>query len=344
MNELELTHSGMVLGTPAYMSPEQFTGGNVDPRTDQFNFCVALYEALYGHRPFKGKTFDELGDNVCDGKISPAPHRSHVSGALRAIVLRGLSVRPGDRYPTMDALLDDLGSDRARKWRTVSIVSAVLAAALGLGIGADFIVRDRVSHENNQSFAATGVQIGRAFGLLAERFDTNANQMYHQVALRDVTNYRDQADFGLGTEEDDRITREGIREALRQVDWARSFLRVMKRTKRYPPIQDSIIAVADYKGRMLFTDGQGAGDRITDLQQIPWIKSAVSAQREKTMVLQATSDPKLQTSQLLGAKPHFKLAFIFARTVFSAPRKPGAERHARAGCRCELARRRHPAR
>ena len=56
-SQIDLTSTGSVLGTPAYMAPEQFTGGNVDPRTDQFNFCVALHEALYGARPFSGRSF-----------------------------------------------------------------------------------------------------------------------------------------------------------------------------------------------------------------------------------------------------------------------------------------------
>src|SRR5207237_64599 len=46
LGDLSLTRSGTVMGTPAYMAPEQFEGRNVDARTDQFNFCVALYEAL----------------------------------------------------------------------------------------------------------------------------------------------------------------------------------------------------------------------------------------------------------------------------------------------------------
>ncbi len=100
--DVNLTTEGSVLGTPAYMAPEQFAGGNVDSRTDQFNFCVALYEALYGHRPFDGKTFIELGDNVAAGKVKAAPANTRVSGGLHAIVLRGLAVKPGDRFPTMD--------------------------------------------------------------------------------------------------------------------------------------------------------------------------------------------------------------------------------------------------
>src|SRR5439155_2709426 len=98
ITDVDLTASGSVLGTPAYMAPEQFTGGNVDPRTDQFNYCVALYEALYGQRPFAGKSFEELGDNVCDGKVRQPPAKASVSSELRAILLRGLSIRPGDRF------------------------------------------------------------------------------------------------------------------------------------------------------------------------------------------------------------------------------------------------------
>ena len=306
ITELELTHSGMVLGTPAYMAPEQFTGGNVDPRTDQFNYCVALYEALYGQRPFKGKTYDELGDNVCDGKVRPPPPGSHVSRALRAIVMRGLSVRPGDRYPTMDHLLDELGRDRARAWRNLAIVSAVLAAALGLGIGADFIVRDRVSAENDQSFTATGVQVGRAFTLLAGRFDANANQMYLQVAIRDATSHRDQADFGLGDEKTDDESLLRVREQLVSQDWA---------LWRQVAGEELVVAVADYKGRLLFTTAAPDAWR-KDLQQIPWIKAAFAEGKEKTIVLQPSHDPHLAKTQLLGPSPKYKLAFFFSRTLF----------------------------
>ena len=132
--DVELTTSGSVLGTPAYMAPEQFSGGNVDPRTDQFNFCASLYEALYGERPFPGAKFDELAGNVIGGKLKPPPPGTQVSGGLRAIVVRGLSPKPSERFPSMDHLLAELGRDRARPWRRASIGAAALAAALVLGL------------------------------------------------------------------------------------------------------------------------------------------------------------------------------------------------------------------
>ncbi|HEU0033465.1 MAG TPA: serine/threonine-protein kinase [Kofleriaceae bacterium] len=308
--EIELTHSGMVLGTPAYMSPEQFTGGNVDPRTDQFNYCVALYEALYGERPFKGKSFDELGDNVCDGKIKPAPARSRVSGALRAILLRGLSVRPGDRYPTMDHLLDDLGRDRARPWRRLAFASAILAGTLAIGLAADFVVRDRVSQENNQSFAATGVQIGRAFRLLADRFNASANQIYYQQSVRDLTSYRDQADFGLGDEETDLQNRRLIHQGLVSQDWS-LFRQKTDQSDEY----QLEIAVADYKGRLSYTSANPEQWQA-DLQQLPWIKRAFAEGKDKALVLQPTNDPQLVKTGLLGKNPPFRLAIVFARTLW----------------------------
>src|SRR5207237_8474395 len=88
----QLTESGVMMGTPAYMAPEQFAGDLADERTDQFNFCVALYEALYGQRPFAGKTLNDLTNNVMAGRIREAPADSRVPGWLRRVLLRGLRV------------------------------------------------------------------------------------------------------------------------------------------------------------------------------------------------------------------------------------------------------------
>ncbi|MHB8876870.1 MAG: protein kinase domain-containing protein, partial [Myxococcaceae bacterium] len=103
-----LTQAGSLLGTPAYMAPEQLQGRPSDARTDQFSFCVALYEALYGERPLKGSTVAALTMSAELGLISPAPPDSKVPERLRRVLLRGLSSSPSARFPTMDALLTEL--------------------------------------------------------------------------------------------------------------------------------------------------------------------------------------------------------------------------------------------
>ena len=60
-----------MMGTPAYMAPEQFFGQATDARTDQFSFCVSLYEALYGERPFPGKKMRALTATLCRGRSAP---------------------------------------------------------------------------------------------------------------------------------------------------------------------------------------------------------------------------------------------------------------------------------
>jgi tetratricopeptide (TPR) repeat protein len=125
----ELTQQGAVLGTPAYMSPEQHLGLPTDARTDQFSFCVALYEALYGMPPFPADSLASLALAVVGGKVAEAPRDSQerVPVWLRRILLRGLMVDPGLRYPTMADLLDALARDpssKRRRW---------LAVAGGLG-------------------------------------------------------------------------------------------------------------------------------------------------------------------------------------------------------------------
>ena len=69
----QVTRAGSVLGTPAYMSPEQFRGHAVDVRADVFSFCVMLWEALMGERPFAGDTMIELAANVLTGVVRPVP-------------------------------------------------------------------------------------------------------------------------------------------------------------------------------------------------------------------------------------------------------------------------------
>ncbi|HEY6179059.1 MAG TPA: protein kinase, partial [Kofleriaceae bacterium] len=75
-----------IAGTPGYMAPEQFRGESADARTDQFNFCVALYRALYGQRPFTGDTLSELADEVTTGRLRPPPTARVPRWLARAVV------------------------------------------------------------------------------------------------------------------------------------------------------------------------------------------------------------------------------------------------------------------
>ena len=109
-----LTHEGVAVGTPLYMSPEQHLGEPVDGRSDQFSFCVALYEALYAQLPFVGKTVTSLRYNIVKGKILPRPPASKVAAPVHAALLRGLSTKPEDRFPSMRELLTALSFDEAR--------------------------------------------------------------------------------------------------------------------------------------------------------------------------------------------------------------------------------------
>jgi hypothetical protein len=295
-----------VLGTPAYMAPEQFSGGNVDPRTDQFNFCVALYEALYGSRPFGGKTFEELGDNVCAGRVRPAPARTKVSGGLRAIVLRGLSARPGDRFPTMDHLLGELVGDRARPWRRTALAAAALAGVLGLGLVADLVVRDRVGAQIEESFALTARQTNRAWDGLTARFDTSANQVYSLAVMREVSANRDNADFGLGEPQADAENLDRIHSELVSQDW--TLVQDFAGTQ-YP----TTIAVADSKGRMLYSSA-APGHGRSDLTKLPWVRTALT-QKDRTISLVRTDDPALVAAGLLGPSPTHSLGFLYTRTL-----------------------------
>jgi serine/threonine protein kinase len=126
----EISKHGAFVGTPAYMAPEQLAGARVDDRADQFSFCVALWEAVYGARPFVGKSVDRLVSAVMRGEIAAVPAGRRVPGWLRSALLRGLAAHPGDRFPAIDALLDALRRRPARR-RTLAWLAATAGAAAG---------------------------------------------------------------------------------------------------------------------------------------------------------------------------------------------------------------------
>ncbi len=135
-----LTLDGVVLGTPAYMAPEQHDGASVDARADQFAFCVALYEALYGERPFRAATYQELVLEVKQGHVREPARRTRAPVWLRTVLLRGLNPRPEARFASMDALLGALARDPAKR-RNRALGAGAIVVLTGLAMWG--LVRDR---------------------------------------------------------------------------------------------------------------------------------------------------------------------------------------------------------
>jgi tetratricopeptide (TPR) repeat protein len=127
--ETRLTVSGAFMGTPRYMAPEQFIGEAMDARSDQFSFCVALWEALYREWPFPGQDVEALAASVVAGSLRDPPAGSPVPPRIRAALARGLAASPADRHPSMDELLDELSA--APRRRRIGWIAAAAALAAG---------------------------------------------------------------------------------------------------------------------------------------------------------------------------------------------------------------------
>jgi predicted Ser/Thr protein kinase/tetratricopeptide (TPR) repeat protein len=136
-----LTATGEVLGTPAYMAPEQLAGEVATAASDQFSFCAALYRAVCGVLPYPGATVEEQRASRTAGRLAEPADGRNVPGWLRAVLARGVTMAPVDRYPSMTALLDELGRERGwRRWRVpiAVVVTAVVAlVTAGLAFGED---------------------------------------------------------------------------------------------------------------------------------------------------------------------------------------------------------------
>ena len=157
--------AGTRAGTPAYMSPEQFSGEPIDARSDQFSFCVALHEALFGERPFKGTNAVTIAAAVLNGDRRAPVMRRRVPAHIRVAIDRGLAVDRERRHPDMRALLAAL-TRRRSAWP--------VAGVLALGAGAVGVLAwpaDRVSTcEDGQVALGSAFDAGRR-AAVAEAFE-----------------------------------------------------------------------------------------------------------------------------------------------------------------------------
>ena len=130
--DASMTRTGTLVGTPAYMAPEQLAGRPADARSDVFSFCVALYEGLYGERPFAGVTPQELARAIELGDVRKPPSAARVPSWLGRVVLRGLEGLPESRPSDMRALLGALasGAARARRRRAAAALAAMACVSI----------------------------------------------------------------------------------------------------------------------------------------------------------------------------------------------------------------------
>jgi hypothetical protein len=141
----EMTRPGGVMGTPNYMSVEQYRGEVADERSDQFSFCAALYWSLFKQRPFEPQKMMGFVAEDAPGvpsPIRPAPSVRKVPSRVRRAIDRGMSLDPTHRFPSMALLLRELEASVQRTWRTPAAFGGALVAAV---VGGAVVVQRQVA-------------------------------------------------------------------------------------------------------------------------------------------------------------------------------------------------------
>ena len=173
--DTSMTRTGAIMGTPAYMAPEQHRSDTIDARTDQYSFCVALYEGIFGRRPFTGESLQALarskteeglpdpgahGEAAVDGVGQRVP--AHIYRTLR----QGTSADPDDRFPSMQDLLVALCPHQRPPARRL----LWLGLGLGLTVAAAIAVyawRAADPNDADQTAAPATPQVGKTARLTA---------------------------------------------------------------------------------------------------------------------------------------------------------------------------------
>ncbi|HEX5414354.1 MAG TPA: serine/threonine-protein kinase [Chloroflexota bacterium] len=126
-----------VAGTPAYMSPEQWEGGDVDGRSDEYSLGLMFYEMVTGRRPFTGETSAQLrAQHVSEPPPRPRQINPGIPGPVEEVILRALEKRPEDRYPRIEdfgaALLESVDRSRGMQLETKQMIVGAVPNVLAL--------------------------------------------------------------------------------------------------------------------------------------------------------------------------------------------------------------------
>jgi eukaryotic-like serine/threonine-protein kinase len=320
-----LTIAGTVMGTPVYMAPEQHKGGQVDARSDQYAFCVALWEALAGERPF-------AGPNLAKAKAHPErltfPAKRAVPGYVRRVLLRGLSVDPTRRYASMEDLLRDLSGAAARKKRLLRAGAA--AALVVAGLGAHRLHRARAMAECATvgesisavydadvgdaiatQFHATGSPLAeQTLSRILPRLDTYASewtQLRTNACIASEVEGQDRATYRLASEcfEERRTEFEQAVEALLDAE-AATLAFAVSSIAALSPVQDC----ADSKWlhtRLLLPEDDGARDAVSSVRKgLAGLRALVRAGRY--------GEAEAKMPELTGKAEALGFAPLLART------------------------------
>jgi serine/threonine-protein kinase len=133
---IHLTQSGVTMGTPLYMSPEQVRGQPVDPRSDIYSFGVTSYHMLAGEPPFRGATAFDVALQHVQGEVRPLGSiRPDLPSELCAIVHKMMARRPDDRYQSAREILNDLARFHGGAGLPASTMAALGATAFVPSVG-----------------------------------------------------------------------------------------------------------------------------------------------------------------------------------------------------------------
>jgi WD40 repeat protein/predicted Ser/Thr protein kinase len=182
-----LTRTGAIMGTPAYMALEQLEGKRADASTDQFSFCMVVFEALYGSRPFAGDTGAAVAARMYAGEVRPRPSKTEIPRRVHDAIVRGLAAKPSERWPDMPSLLATLQAcleRRKRMW--IRAMLGALASLVTVLVIATPLVRDQLARRD-QHIAAQAEDLeshARELELSADELEQRNTELQRQFDIQ----------------------------------------------------------------------------------------------------------------------------------------------------------------